>query len=283
MILNSKKKTAKDYLEKFQRLILETEYVENKAHEKYYLKPDEEFRQIYVDPETNKARSELSIHWFVSNYGTVITAKPEHLKWVSPIKGKNKSRRGYLNPKIKINGKETTLNLSIGLLVALVWTNEDDHYGRGFERLKNDGFISIGLMNVDDAVNGHHFLDRHDNRVGNTQILQAKEHAALHRLAKDPFNLDKVFDLADITAKAEPNRPTVIFPGVTVNEVTGEIKTGQEIFLTTLDKLKKSERFDRFLNALCNFFSSNIITINEDGDVTTVPVDQFDKDEELSG
>lgn len=264
-------KTAQDYLEKFQQLILGTKYVENKSHEKYYLKPDEVFRQVYVDAETNKARSELPIHWFVSNLGTVITAKSDRLRWVSPIKGKNKSNRGYLNPKIWIEGKETTLNLAIGLLVALVWTDEDDHYGHGFDRLKKEGFISIGLMNVDDAVNCHHIESRYNNCAGATQILQAEEHAALHRLAKDPFNLDKVFELVDVAKRAEPNRPTVIFTGVVVKG-TGDIILGQETALTTLDKIKKSEGFMEQLNMICGLFARNIIDLDDSGDIELVPM-----------
>ena len=171
---------------------------------------DYTWKQCYS--QSNKARSQLPIYWFINRQGDIISFANKQNPYLLP---KNKNKYGYYfynyGVKDKETGKFKTKTIRLHNLIGIVFNCST--YGKAKELLKDKGVYAFGSKNGKELkVNGHHINDNNaDNSINNIQFVSTEAHKLLDYPVKDIKSLKQFFNkFGKLAESEEPNSISII-------------------------------------------------------------------------
>lgn len=214
--MTEKEKKAKEYKEKFERLLAETDVIYTRKKDEY-LVLDENIKWKQVYKADDEARKVFPNYWFLDNEGHLASICG---KKISLIKSNfHDATKRYKEYIYYINENDELLKRKVYVhqLVAIVFNSL--YYGKAKKKLQNDGLNGFGLQ--DDCLNVHHIdCNKNNNNIENLELLTKQTHYTMNAVPEqkkaDKKNFFYMQRLADVVADEEPDRMTVYVDSINI-------------------------------------------------------------------
>lgn len=216
-------KSAKYYVEKFNRLMLKgNPIIDKKTGETYVPLEDESFFQCYADTPERKI---FPKYWFVSREGTLISVYCNGLRMIHKNK-RVRENRYYYKFTVQEDGQGRKIkSINLHNLVGLVFGSYA--YGTAKDKLGQNGVYAFGT--TPNSINGHH-EDRNatTNNPDELEFVTGEVHKLIHTAPKatdpDKRQFEYMKKFGDIARKEEPRQATVLLTDECYNSVEDYFK-----------------------------------------------------------
>lgn len=220
--MTEKEKKAKEYKEKFERLLAETDVIYTRKKDEY-LVLDENIKWKQVYKADDEARKVFPNYWFLDNEGHLASICG---KKISLIKSNfHDATKRYKEYIYYINENDELLKRKVYVhqLVAIVFNSL--YYGKAKKKLQNDGLNGFGLQ--DDCLNVHHIdCNKNNNNIENLELLTKQTHYTMNAVPEqkkaDKKNFSYMKRLSDIVADEKPNKITMYVDLINIVDALGK-------------------------------------------------------------
>ena len=211
------KKDYTYYLTKFIQLLQQNAIVTDTDGNTFHLQDEKNWKQVYDEHITS--RSIFPHSWFLSSGEVDKVPKLINIAYTSPrwlkrnIHGADKV---CYKPKLIIDGTRKTKNLEEHNLVALVYPELAEAYGKAKELIEEKGVLAFGKE--EDNAHGHHkakYSKSKDNSASNIQPTMKPVHEFItHKIPSPNATLEEEIAFmrafGKLAAEQEPNKPTIL-------------------------------------------------------------------------
>ena len=215
--MTEKEKKAKEYKEKFERLLAEEEtiYSMDKS-ERLVLDENIIWKQCYCPYD--KIRKDLPTYWFVDKNGNVTSVSYNKIILVKARQVDDKGEyKAFSYCYTDDKGQTFSRNIRRHHLVNIIF--DGLKYGIAEKKLLNEG--RNAFLYSDEQLNVHHIdNDKTNNNIENLELITKRIHDTMNAVPAEKQNDKKNFNymkkLCDVCSSEEPNRITVYIDSLNI-------------------------------------------------------------------